>query len=312
VRFYRKIDPYHVINKRLIYIAPKYQNDPYQAAHNCRTVKEINKRLNTDPFPYKTPLIIEYLKKHLVNTSYKKTNGRILLAFSLLLICTAGLGQKKQTDSFNINKASFYLPQPLAPGHYYSSISVLYVVTPRDWTDDIIAAPMFWYQAKYTLPKGFNVQASLASLFISNRILLGPFWDYKISENNFVGFGWQVAWNYGILNQFGFATTLTGWEQQPSITFGHVFNHMAVNVRGNLFWTNALYFSEGKNTIPFTNGFINGYSFGATLEQKLYKNRALSLGLQMDYVRYHIIAWPAFPVNQKSYWVPEFTIGLNL
>jgi len=247
-----------------------------------------------------------------VNTSSNQSKRRTVLVFSMLVACLSGISQKYQTDTFDIYKASFLLPQPLPGGHYSSSISVLYVVTPRDWTDDIVAAPMFSYQAKYTLPKGFNLQASLASLFISNRILFGPFYDYQLPNHNYIGLGWQVAWNYGILNQFGFATTLTGWEQQPSITFGHAFAKTALTVRADLYWTNALYISEGKYTLPSPNAFVNGYSFSANFEQRLYKNRALDLGFKLDYVRYHIIAWPAFPVNAKNYWVPEFTIGLNL
>jgi hypothetical protein len=244
-------------------------------------------------------------------SNYKK--GRIILAWGLLFCSMVSFGQKKkQTDTFDIYKASFILPQPLPSGHYSSSISVLYVVTPRDWTDDIITAPMFSYQAKYSLPKGFTIQGGLASLIISNRINLGPFWNYKIDNNNYVGLGWQVAWNYGVLNQFGFATQIKGWEQQPSIAFGHAFAKTTATLRADLYWANAFYISEDKNVIPFTNGFINGYSFTASFEQKLYKNRALSLGLKMNYVQYHIIAWPAFPVNGKRYWVPEFQVGFNL
>ncbi len=237
--------------------------------------------------------------------------SRTLLVFSLLLACLTGSGQKKQTDTFDIFKASFNLPQPLPGGHYSSSISVNYVVTPRDWTDDVITAPMFFYQAKYTLPKNFNIQASLASLIISNRINLGPFWNKELDNHNYLGLGWQVVFDYGLLNQFGFATTLTGWEQQPQIVLGHAFAKTALTVKGNLYWTNVLYFSEDKNIVP-TGSFINGYSFSAAFEQKLYKNRALTLEFQLDYLRYHIIAWPAFPVNQKRYWVPEFIVGLNL
>jgi hypothetical protein len=235
------------------------------------------------------------------------------MVFSLFFVSLSGYGQKKETDSFNIFKASFILPQPLPGGHYSSSISVLYVVTPKDWTLDNITAPMFYYQAKYTLPGGLNLQASLASLIISNRFLLGPFWNYKLpGNNNYLGLGWQVAWNYGRLNEFGFATTLTGWEQQPSILVGHAFNKTAVTVRAELDWTNKLYLSEGGNVLPVTNAFINGYSFAVNFDQKLFKNRALTLGLKMDYVQYHIIAWPAFPVNGKRYWMPEFQVGLNL
>jgi hypothetical protein len=214
-------------------------------------------------------------------------------------------------DSFDIFAASFILPQPLPSGHFHSSLAILYVVTPRDWTLDNIKAPMFSYQAKYTLPLGFNLQAGLATLFISNRIYLGPYWNYKI-KNNYIGLGWQAVWNFGVLNQFGFATMLTGWEQQPSLAFGHAFKTTAATFRADLYWTNSFYLSEGGHTIPYTNSYTNGYSFTGSFEQKLYKNRALSFGLKMYYVKYMIIAWPAFPVNGKRYWVPEFQIGLNL
>ena len=248
-----------------------------------------------------------------MNIFSKFWKTRTVLVFSLLVAGVCSFGQKKQTDTFEIHKASFFLPQPLPGGHYYSSISILYVVTPQDWTLDNVTAPMFFYQAKYTLPKGFNLQAGLNSLIISNRIYLGPYWNYQISHsNNYVGLGWNVAWNFGVLNQFGFATTLTGWEQQPSISFGHAFERTAVTFRADLYWTNALYITEDKHTLQGTNGFINGYSFSADFEQKLYKNRAINFGLKMDYVQYHIVAWPAFPVNGKRYWMPEFKIGLNL
>ncbi len=249
-----------------------------------------------------------------MNSVYKKPSldkYRRFLPVIFIFSCFTAFSQTKDADSFNIYKASFFLPQPLPGGHYSSSISVLYVVTPKDWTLDNITAPMFSYQAKYTLPKGFNAQASLTSLIISNRITLGPYWDYKF-DDNYVGFGWNVAWNYGRLNKFGFATTLTGWEQQPSVSYGHAFAKTALTLRGDLYWTNALYITEGKHTLSASGGMINGYSFSATFEQKLYKNRAITLGLKLDYVRYHIIAWPAFPVNGKRYLMPEFQVGINL
>ena len=172
------------------------------------------------------------------------------MVFSLLIAGLSGFGQKKEPPEYNILNASFDLPQPLPGGHYRSSISVLYVVTPKDWTLDNVTAPMFSYRAKYSLPKGFNVQASLASLIISNRIVFGPFWNYELSNHNFVGIGWQAVWNYGRLNQFGFATTLTGWEQQPAFLYGHAFSKTAVTVVANIHWTNRLYMSEGGHTLP--------------------------------------------------------------
>ena len=248
-----------------------------------------------------------------MNNSLHFSKSRILLILLLLTTTLYGFSQKKESDTFEIHKASFFLPQPLPSGHYYSSISVLYLVVPKDWTLDNITAPMFFYQAKYTLPKGFNVQAGLQTLFVSNRVYLGPYWNYKLpGDNNYVGIGWNVVWNFGVLHQFGFATTLTGWEQQPSISFGHAFKKTAVTFRADLYMTSALYLTEGGHTLQTANSFVNGYSLSAGFEQKLYKNRAINFSFQMDYIRYHVVAWPAFPVNGKKYWMPEFKVGINL
>jgi hypothetical protein len=209
---------------------------------------------------------------------------------------------KKDTvpAGFDIKNASFLLPQPLAKGKYSSALYLLNVVIPSDWTHDIIKAPMFCYAAKYTLPYGFNLQASLATLFVSNRINFGPFWNYSINNYHF-GIGYQVGYN----------TTLTGWEQQPSLTVGYSFKTMAITVRGDLYYTNAFYVTSGHNTIPYTDGYVNGYSITTSLEQRLWKNRVMSFGFKFNYLRYHILAWPAFPVNKYSYVVPEFQLGLN-
>jgi len=213
-------------------------------------------------------------------------------------------------DDFDIRNSSFLLLQPLPKGKYYQNVSIQYVVVPKDWTTSIISAPMLSYAGKYTLPYGFNLQASLATLFISYRLNLGPFWNYTVDHYHF-GAGYQVAFNYGFLNQFGFKTNLTIWEQQPSIAAGYSFKKAAITVRGDLYWTNSIYQTQGGHTVPYTTSFINGYSITTALEQRLWKNRLMSFAVKLGYLRYHIIAWPAFPVNQYRYWVPEFHLGLS-
>jgi len=213
-------------------------------------------------------------------------------------------------DGFDIRNTSYFLPQPLPAGKYYQNVSILYVVVPRDWTTETLKAPMFSYSGKYTLPYGFNLQASLATLFISYRLNLGPFWNYTIEKFHF-GLGYQVAYNYGFLNQFGFNTTVSIWEQQPSLSAGYSFKKTAVTVRGDLYYTNSIDERQGGHTVSYPISALNGYSIMATLEQRLWKNRLMSFGFKLNDIRYHIIAWPAFPVNLYRYYVPEFHIGLS-
>ena len=181
---------------------------------------------------------------------------------------------------------------------------------PRDWITQLFKAPVLNYTGKYTLPMGFNVQGGLSTLIVSNRFYLGPFWNYSMQHFH-VGVGWQVVFNYGFLNDFGFNTTLTGWEQQPSLTLGYSFKTMAVILKGDVYWSNGFQTSDGKNVISYNNSFINGYSITANLEQRLWKNRVLSTGLKIYNCNYNIIAWPAFPTNPYRYWFPEFQIGLE-
>src|SRR5215469_4056481 len=150
---------------------------------------------------------------------------RSLLLLSILATTETSQGQQPDSvparhttaDSFDIKKASFLLPQALPAGKYSQSFYILYLVLPRDWITQIIKAPVLYYTGKYTLPYGFNLQGGLATLLVSNRINLGPFWNYS-KGNYHLGLGYQVVFNYGFLNDFGFHTTLTGWEQQPSVT----------------------------------------------------------------------------------------------
>ena len=245
--------------------------------------------------------------------------------WTFLLICSfifgsvlqlKGQDQSSKVDTFglqgefDIRKVSFLLPQALPKYKYFHSLSLFYVIVPKDWAHDIIQAPMINYSAKYTLPAGFNLQGSLATLFISNRINIGPFWNLAIDK--FYGaLGYQVVFNFGFLNGFGFHTVLTGWEQQPSISLGYFINKSTLVFRGDFYLTNALNLSYGGNVVSLSKSFLNGYSFSGSIEQRLWKSRVLSFGVKANYLRYHILAWPAFPVNSYRYWVPEFQFGLN-
>lgn len=166
------------------------------------------------------------------------------------------------------------------------------------------------YTGKYTLPKGFNVQGNISSLIVSSRFNAGPFWNY-VNGNFSAGVGYQLAFNLGYLSQFGFNTVFTGWEQQPSLTFGYSFGKTAVAVRGDIYYTSALNVSEGGHTVNFNESFLNGWSVTTTFEQRVHRDRLMSLGLKINYLRYHVLAWPALPVNSYKYIVPEFQVGIN-
>jgi hypothetical protein len=247
---------------------------------------------------------------------------RIRLIITRLVVVTATISfafaqnQKNSvkadsvSDEFDIKNYSFLLPLPLPSGKFQHALAVYNVVVPKDWALDNIQAPFFNYSAKYTLPKGFNLQGGLSTMIISNQFKAGPFWNYSLDNFHF-GVGYQVVFDYGFLNQFGFKTTLTGWEQQPSIIMGYGFKKSALILRGDMYYTNVLHLNEGGNVLTVSNGFTNGYGLTATLEERLWANRLFSFGIKVAHIKYHLVAWPAFPVNNYRYYVPEFQLGLK-
>jgi hypothetical protein len=214
-------------------------------------------------------------------------------------------------DSFDIKTASYLLPQAHPKWHYYHSFTFSYLDIPAAWALQKINVPLITYSAKFSLPQGFDLQASLATIYVSNRLNFGPSWNYSIRNYHF-GIGYQIAYDFGELNQNGYNTKFSGWEQQPFITAGYSFKKIAVILRGDLYQTNSINFNEGGHSVPIWNSFTNGYSISASVEQRLYRNKMISVGLKMNNIRYHFLAWPAFPVNQNNYWVPELQLGIKL
>ncbi|HQQ96571.1 MAG TPA: hypothetical protein PLX35_04875 [Cyclobacteriaceae bacterium] len=235
---------------------------------------------------------------------------RLITAFIFIVAWTVASAQAPQFDS---RTGSFWLPSTRPKGIYEHSLSIFYVVVPKAWSLDNVNAPMFNYTGRYSLGKDFNLQASLATLFVSNRASVGPFWNHSFGHLH-LGVGFQMVFNYGILKEFGYNTVLTGWEQQPSVALGISFPNYAVTVRGEVYYTSSFYLSEGGNVVSFKsfrNGGLNGGSITTTLEQRLWKDRVMSYGVKLAVVRYHIVAWPALPVNTYRYFVPEFQIGIK-
>jgi len=223
---------------------------------------------------------------------------------------TGSTVQAQDSTQFDIKDHSFLLPQALPPWKYTHAIAVLWVVPPKDWTLDAVVAPMFNYTGKYTLPKGFNLQGGVSSLIISNRFNAGPFWNHSFDKVH-VGVGFQMAFNFGVLNQFGFHSKLTGWESQPSLTLGYSFAKSAVTIRGDLYNTWDISVSEAGNVVSNNERFLNGYSVTAYFEQRLTHKRVMFIGFKANYLRYHIIAWPALPASKYRYFMPEFQVGFN-
>lgn len=240
-----------------------------------------------------------------------KMKGLIIIIISLALIIHPGSssGQSSDTTSFEMSKAAYYLPVRTASGKFQHAFSLTNNFLPSDWTLLAVSAPMFNYQARYGLPAGFQIDAFLSTVFVSNRIMLGPRWTY--SKNNWhYGLSYHQGYNFGFLNDFGFEVTVTAWSHIPGLAVGYSFDKTSLTLKASLEYLGNFSYYTGDNVIENKNFRLNGSTVGLILEQRLWKDRIFSLAFEMNHVNFVMQAWPAFPINNKTYFVPSVTWGI--
>ena len=214
-------------------------------------------------------------------------------------------------DTLDIKTKTFLLPNRTASGEFRHMISITRYFLPSDWTNIAVNAPMFNYIARVSLPLGFSVEGGISTLVVSNKFMLSPRWTY--SRNNFhAGVSYQYGYNLGFLNERGFPTLVTSWSRLPSISLGYSFPRSAITLKAGLEYIGDIFYQTGENVTRSSNFELNGSFIGAILEQRLTKKHLMTFGFEINHVNFVMLAWPAFPVNNKTYYVPQVTWGYTL
>jgi len=232
----------------------------------------------------------------------------VLLIFFSLLVHS----QTENIDSIDIKERCFYLPYQSQPWKYKSTLSVSNFFLPSDWTSLSVQAPMANYSARFSFPKRFALESSLQTLIIASKFSIGPSWSVSWNRLH-LGAAMHVGLNLGFLEQqsISFATLTYGVTFNPLLRFGYSFNKYCLTAQVGMDFLNDITYLNSGNHFVYKVGSLNGWNTMLTLEQKLWKNRIFTFGAGFNYVNYLIISWPAYPVNNRRYVVPQINFGLN-
>jgi hypothetical protein len=228
-------------------------------------------------------------------------------AMFLLCLSTAAFSQSLA----NYDIKTFHIPGPYPNKTFRHTVWVNSYFMPTDLTNVAVGAPMFNYSARYSFKKGFAAEGNVNTIFVANRFSLGPMWGYNF-EKLHVGFTYLVAYNVGILRDFGFNTVITGWNQIPTFSLGYRFKRSAVTLKFGWEYFGNVNYRTGSNSVEMKQRVLNGWFTRAVLEQKLWKNHTASFGLAFNRMNFILPAWPAYPVNNKRYLIPEVSMGITL
>lgn len=237
-------------------------------------------------------------------------NWRSIIRLLLLLLVTAGYIPLSAQEESSINvqekMPSMFILRSDTITHYRASIGLLMVQPPKDMVETAIQAPLFNYHGILTLPWKFFLEGDVTSLIVSNQISLGP--GFNLSNDNFgLKFGWDAAFVFGQLKQFGFNNTTKAWLHYPNISGSYQWNKMIFTVKAEAIIVASVETQTGENQLAADRNFHNGYSGAFYIEQRLHKNKVLIIGFKDSYVKYYWPVWLTFSTFNRFYHVPEIS-----
>jgi hypothetical protein len=235
---------------------------------------------------------------------FKKTSG-VSIILILLILSGVAIAQSQNY---------FLYPDILSSTEFKHSVGLGMADLPEDQVEessDFIRAPLFNYQIRYGLPENFNIYGAVNSNLVTFHFSLGPRWHYK-ADRWTIGLGYDIAYWFGQLNQFGYKSKIHGWFNYPNLTVGYAFNKFAVSVKGELILQTSI--TTKSDDIEVSNSYntFNGTIIGIYIEQPLWKDQIVLIGLKMYYTKFYYPIWAAFPTFNRYFYIPEITIGLNL
>ncbi len=230
------------------------------------------------------------------------------LCFFSLLTMLLSSGLYAQTDGY------FIFPQAMAYGKYASTVGLLSAGLPEDQVEEassLIRAPLLNYQAMYGLPENFKIYGSFHTNIITYHFALGPKWGFRLDKFS-TNIGYDVAYWFGQLEQFGFKSKVNGWLHYPNLTVGYEFEKFAVSIKGELILQASLTQKQEDIEISSDKNAFAGGTVGVYIEQPLWKDNYMLIGLKVNYTKFYYPTWASFATFNRYLYIPEIVLGINL
>jgi hypothetical protein len=212
------------------------------------------------------------------------------------------------------NDGYFIYPQPSAAGKYFSTVGFMAAGLPEDQVEEassMIRGPLFNYQGLYGLPNNFQLYGGVYTNIITFHFSVGPKWGLEYNKFSF-NLGYDIAYWWGKLEQFGFESKIRGWISYPNLTIGYDFEKFAISIKGELIILTHLTEKQDEVEITTDRNSFAGTSLGLYIEQPLWKDNYLLFGLKVNYTKFYYPTWAAFATFDRYLYIPEIVLGINL
>jgi hypothetical protein len=212
----------------------------------------------------------------------------------------------------------FIYPQKFEAAHFKHCLSIYAAKLPEDVVEEAsnwIFAPVFAYDLKFGISENFALTGGVKSNIITHHFSLGARWIHR--WNKFaVALGYDGAYFFGYLDNFGFESKINGWFTYPNLTIGYQFTGFTLAIRMEAHILMAL--NETIDDLKINHdigkyiGKYDGVSLGFYIEQPFWKRAVVVLGMKFTVSRFYYPAWMAFTRFDRPLLIPETFLGFNL
>ncbi len=183
---------------------------------------------------------------------------------------------------------------------------------PEPWLEGAYSVPFINLQGRIPLKKNFTAQFNLGTIIASNQLSVGFRWNKQFDSKFAFNIGYDFAVVFGGLTIADFDTRVAASIHYPNFAFSYRYKDVAFTIKSELNIVGDVKIWTGENVTTGENNFYNGFTVGLYMEQRLWKNHVIILGLKNHYTKFSYIAWPAFSTFNRFYNIPEISIGLVL
>ncbi|NOT74272.1 MAG: hypothetical protein HOP08_05035 [Cyclobacteriaceae bacterium] len=234
-----------------------------------------------------------------------------LLSFLMIFNCCFSQ-EKKVEKEFDIIHASLFYPQTPKLRKIKVAILIEKFKFPEAWLEGAYHIPFLNVQGRMGLHRNFTAHLNLGTVIISNQLAIGVKWNKQFNDTFSFNIGYDLAGVIGALSFADFNTDVRAIIHNPNFSFGYRYKDVAFTIKSELSVVSHVKIRTGENVISDEKNFYNGFSVGLYMEQRLWKDNVIILGLKNHYTKFDYIAWPAFSTFNRFYNIPEISIGLIL
>ncbi|MFC2130166.1 hypothetical protein ACFLSQ_01905 [Bacteroidota bacterium] len=192
----------------------------------------------------------------------------------------------------------------------YIGLSVTMI--PREIVEEEIAQiPMLEGRLNYKVNDNLSVHSRLMTNYLTNSLSLGVSWTQSWKDFSISAGDMTEAW-FGIAQMDGFDATSYGLANYPSVSMDVKLADYTVKakVEGIIFLTQESTIGNTSfkdNKEPFT-----GMIFSLSLQQSLWKDNDLELGVKLNYTEPSHHVWLAFSEMNEWMLYPQLSMGYSL